>query len=194
MGDCNDANLIVSPSPSPSPGGSSICGLIDFSDSVLTWSVNEVAIAMAYGMLSSFGERHRLLAMGALLFGYLNTARRRRRSAVADSELQAMPVLVAVRLAISFMVGRYSLKISSASEEEKEYLKVHSQPSKEALHFLWELLNTSSTNSLSESDQNVSKLEAYFIEINKLALSNNSIEDEEVQSIIQSAISTIFGG
>jgi Ser/Thr protein kinase RdoA (MazF antagonist) len=55
MADCNDANVIVTDA-ADAEAVVRVEGLIDFSDAVYTWSVNEVAIAMAYALLTSYGK------------------------------------------------------------------------------------------------------------------------------------------
>lgn len=128
MADCNDANIIVSAADS-----NTICGIIDFSDAIYTWSVNEVAIAMAYCMLSPFGMQHPLLSMGSLLYGYLLA--RGADNPLSDAEIQSILPLMCVRLSISIMVGSYSIQ----QEPENEYLNVHARPARSALRFLWSL-------------------------------------------------------
>lgn len=128
MADCNDANIIVSAADS-----NVICGLIDFSDAIYTWSVNEVAIAMAYCLLSPFGMQHPLLSMGSLLYGYVLA--RGADSPLSDAEVQSILPLMCARLSISIMVGSYSIQ----QEPENEYLNVHARPARSALRFLWGL-------------------------------------------------------
>ena len=128
MADCNDANIIVS-----AADPNFICGLIDFSDAIYTWSVNEVAIAMAYGLLSPFGMQHPLLSMGSLLFGYLLA--RGVDSVLSDAEIHSILPLMCTRLSISILVGSYSIQ----QEPENEYLNVHARPARSALRFLWSL-------------------------------------------------------
>ena len=53
MGDFNDANVILATGSDVLPCDK-VVGIIDFGDMVYTWRVNEIAIAMAYAMLSSW--------------------------------------------------------------------------------------------------------------------------------------------
>lgn len=62
LGDCNDANVIVNPDTHH------VVGLIDFGDSVYTWSIADLAIALAYSSLS-FPENP-LPGMCALISSY----------------------------------------------------------------------------------------------------------------------------
>ena len=51
MSDFNDANIIVD-----SGDVETVVGVIDFGDSVASWRVNDVAVAMAYATVSAFGK------------------------------------------------------------------------------------------------------------------------------------------
>ena len=133
MADCNDANIIVSPVDEADPSTITVTGLIDFSDAVYTWSVNELAIALAYNLLSPFAIEQPLLSTGSLLLGYL--AARGEAHSLSDDELRCLLPLVAVRLSISILVGSYS----AWKEPENAYLNVHARPARNALKFIWEL-------------------------------------------------------
>ncbi|CAN0491232.1 unnamed protein product, partial [Hapterophycus canaliculatus] len=50
QGDFNDANIILTPDLQD------IEGVIDFGDTAHTWVMNDVAIAMAYAMLSPLAK------------------------------------------------------------------------------------------------------------------------------------------
>lgn len=132
MADCNDANVIVRPAP-PS-GADLVTGLIDFSDAVFTWSVNEVAIAMAYCVLNPSGLVDPLLSMGSLLLGYL-VARGSESGGLTQREERSLLPLMCVRLSISIMVGSYSIR----EEPQNEYLNIHARPARQALRTLWQL-------------------------------------------------------
>jgi hypothetical protein len=125
MGDANDANIIVD---------AEIAGLIDFSDAVYTWSVNELAICMAYMLLTPLGQKQPLVAVKSVLSGYLQ------KSTISPLELEVLPILIAVRLSISIMVGAYSI----AREPENEYLRLHAMPARTMLNcwcrFPWKQL------------------------------------------------------
>lgn len=137
MGDCNDANVIVWERDGAAGEAERVVGLIDFSDAVHTWRVNEVAIAMAYALITSFGQQsqNRHTAMAAVLAGYTRRCASSGAAAqlrVTAMELRCLPVLVAVRLCISVLVGAYAI----SREPENEYLKLHAVPGREAIRFL----------------------------------------------------------
>ena len=126
MADCNDANVIVTAVTDAKAIGQRITGLIDFSDAVDTWSCNEIAITMAYGLLSSYGRQHRYKALAGILVGYSRIRR------LDDLELKCLPVLIVIRLSMSVMIGAYSL----SKDPDNEYLKLHSVPAREAIQFM----------------------------------------------------------
>lgn len=129
MADCNDANIIIT------PNGEEVVGLIDFSDAIYTWSVNELAIAMAYGLISAQSIQGSTPASNistwaiaeAIFLGYI-----KHRKLTAE-ELTVLPILMAVRISISVMVGAYSI----AKQPDNEYLKVHAVPGRKALVAWW---------------------------------------------------------
>ena len=148
MGDCNDANVIISTDKT------AVVGIIDFGDAVYTWSINEVAIAIAYALLTDFAEADPLKCISSIYGGYvyavdncrrkltqcivpedgslkpsLNEAKEREIDRV---ELDHLHTLICVRLCLSIMIGAYSISM----EPSNEYLKLHSHPAKEALRRL----------------------------------------------------------
>ena len=118
MGDCNDANVIVTEDEPRE-----VAGLIDFSDAVSTWRVNEIAIAMAYALLTSMGKTHPHLALGALLAGFVSV------QPLTKTELAVLPILIQVRLSISVMIGACAI----SKEPDNEYLKLHAVPGRDAI-------------------------------------------------------------
>ena len=60
----DDEDLILS------EDGRTVGGVIDFGDTVYSSRVNDVAIAMAYAMVSSYGQRAPVTAAAAFLRGY----------------------------------------------------------------------------------------------------------------------------
>lgn len=122
MADCNDANVIVS----SERGDCDVTGLIDFSDAVRTWRVNELAIAMAYALLTSYGRAYPYRALGALFAGYVSL------QPLTEVELLCLPALIQTRLSISVMVGACAI----SKEPENAYLKLHSVPGRDAILFL----------------------------------------------------------
>lgn len=121
MGDCNDANVIVE------AGGNALAGIIDFGDAVHTWRVNEIAIALAYALLSPYGLQHPSATWACLLGGYCVV------NPLTGVELTHLRTLVAVRLSISISVGAFSI----SKDPSNEYLKLHAVPAKSALVDLW---------------------------------------------------------
>ncbi|KAM3573997.1 hypothetical protein VYU27_004048 [Nannochloropsis oceanica] len=123
MGDWNDANIIVDPLRP-----SLVLGAIDFGDSLWSWRINDVAIAMAYAAVSSFGKTHPVHAAALLLHGFVATA-----SSIPPWEAGHLLTLACGRLAISVTLGAYSF----AQNPENEYLLIHAQPAWSALRTLW---------------------------------------------------------
>lgn len=121
MADCNDANVIVTEAEPYN-----VTGLIDFSDAVNTWRVNEIAIAMAYSLLTSYGNTQRYHALGGLLAGYVSM------QPLTRAEIAVLPILIQVRLSISVMVGACAI----SKEPENEYLKLHAVPGRDAIQFM----------------------------------------------------------
>eukprot|EP01039_Chlorochromonas_danica_P010597 gene10598-11743_t len=119
MGDCNDANVIIT----PEGPNFKVVGLIDFSDAVYTWTINEVAITIAYMLLTSYAQRSPWHAVAAVLRGYLKQAD------ISSVEITCLPILIASRLCLSIMVGAYSI----SKEPDSEYLKIHALPARRAL-------------------------------------------------------------
>lgn len=119
MGDCNDANVIVLPTAS----GHRVAGLIDFSDAVHTWSVNELAVCMAYMLLTSFALQQPMQAVAAVLQGF--TAHR----LLQKEEIRCLAILISARLSMSIVVGAFSIH----KEPDNEYLKLHALPARRLL-------------------------------------------------------------
>lgn len=148
MADCNDANIIVSEENSVEIPRT-VVGLIDFSDAVYTWSVNEIAIAMAYALLGSFGKESPYIAMASLLAGYVKVA------PLSEIELEWLPLLIKVRLCISIMCGACAI----SKDPSNEYLKLHAVPARNALVLL--------------SSTNLKSLVGLFNEVQIKALEGN---------------------
>jgi hypothetical protein len=117
MGDANDANIIVSEDKT------SISGLIDFGDAVYSWSVLELANAMAYGLTTAVGLSQPALSLANIFAGYCSV------KLVSSLELRHLQTLIAVRLSTSVTMGIYSL----SKDPKNEYLKLHAVPGRRAL-------------------------------------------------------------
>jgi len=127
MADCNDANVLIT------SAGEKVIGLIDFSDAIYTWSVNELAIAMAYGLVSAQSIQAlcpTITAFDIVKAIFVGYVKHRKLSA---EELEILPTLMAVRLSISVMVGAYSI----AQQPENAYLRLHAVPGRQALVSWW---------------------------------------------------------
>lgn len=144
MGDCNDANVITNVERT------SVTGIIDFGDAVYTWSVNEIAIAMAYALLTTYGQTEPLKCIACIFGGYKYATDEYHSSINCDdvdkscektlSELDqelsieygCLHTLICMRLCLSIMIGSFSI----SKDPTNEYLKLHSQPSKQVLRML----------------------------------------------------------
>ncbi len=124
MGDWNDANVIVDPT-----NAEEVVGAIDFGDSLHTWKINDLAIAMAYAAVSSLGKVKPVQAAACLLRGYAQEVPLRS----LEHETTHLLTLACGRLAISVTLGAYSY----AKDPSNEYLLIHAQPAWNALHTLW---------------------------------------------------------
>jgi len=148
MSDYNDANIVMT------EDGTEVAGVIDLGDVVNSWRVNDVAIAMAYAMITSFGKgsggRNGLAAAALLLSGFS------KEYELNAEETALLKHLVACRLALSVTFGNYSYK----QQPWNEYLLLHAEPAWAALRMLWrsdaarvrELFEAATSGSLSVSD------------------------------------------
>lgn len=119
LGDCNDANIIVS----EQGGKTRVTGLIDFGDSCYSWTVNDIAIAIAYGIITTHGLEHPILTFAAIVSGYCLQRK------LLPVEVKHLLTLVSVRLAASTSMGAYSI----SQDPNNEYLKLHAQPARDGL-------------------------------------------------------------
>ncbi|CAB9520365.1 Inosine triphosphate pyrophosphatase [Seminavis robusta] len=120
-GDFNDANILLNDK-------FKVSGVIDFGDSVESWTVLDVAVAMAYAMLSPYGKPGRAIsAAAAVLRGFHAVY------PLTDVERQHLGLLIACRLACSVTLGAYSYQ----QNPENKYLLMHAEPGWKTLEFLW---------------------------------------------------------
>jgi len=144
MGDCNDANIIVDKTGcvaarraawctlggaargmvysrlpfSPPSLPSAPSGIIDFGDASRSWLVNEIAIAMAYAMITKWSaSRGYLIGAFVCLRGYHKTF------PLTAAEVPLLRTLVATRLAQSTTLGAYSLSKDPANEYVERTLR-----------------------------------------------------------------------
>ncbi|GMH91554.1 hypothetical protein TL16_g12090 [Triparma laevis f. inornata] len=119
--DFNDANIILD-------GSDKLAGVIDFGDSVYSWRVLDLSVAMAYAMLSSYGKTcHSLAAASSFLRGFNS------KYPLDAVEKKHLRVLVACRLACSATLGAYSY----SQDPSNKYLLLHAEPCWNALEMLW---------------------------------------------------------
>ena len=155
MGDCNDANVITNIEKT------AVTGIIDFGDAVYTWTVNELAIAMAYALLTAYGQMEPLKCIACIFGGYIHATSERHsidncsKNEINEAQFEdrraveydCLHTLICMRLCLSIMIGSFSI----SKDPSNEYLKLHSIPSKQALKMLLKgsgtLLSVDSTES-----------------------------------------------
>ena len=109
--DANDWNVLVG----ERDGQRRVTGLIDFGDLIHSWTVGELAIAMAYAM---FDKADPLVAGAAMVRGY-STER-----PLVDAEIDVLFDLVLTRLAVSLVSSASNKKL----DPENDYLTVNERP------------------------------------------------------------------
>ncbi|KAL7542805.1 hypothetical protein ACHAWF_015072 [Thalassiosira exigua] len=120
-GDFNDANIIVD-------DAMQVSGCIDFGDTVYSWRVLDVSVAMAYGLISSYGKGNRSISAAcAILRGFHHIY------PLTPDERKHLRLLLACRLVTSVTFGNYTYK----QNPENEYILFHAKPAWEALYFIW---------------------------------------------------------
>mmetsp|Transcript_27678 Transcript_27678/g.60951 ORF Transcript_27678/g.60951 Transcript_27678/m.60951 type:complete len:442 (-) Transcript_27678:55-1380(-) len=119
--DFNDANFLLG-------GDFCVSGVIDFGDSVESWKILDLSVAMAYAMLNAFGKHHRSLAAAAAVLRGYNSVR-----PITPEERRHLPLLIACRLSCSATLGAYSY----AQNPGNEYLLLHATPAWNALDLIW---------------------------------------------------------
>jgi Ser/Thr protein kinase RdoA (MazF antagonist) len=100
-GDANDYNVLVDPE------SMTVSGLIDFGDMVYSYTVGDLAIALAYVVLGE-GDPHDVIAGYRSEFGLL------------DEEREALWPLVRLRLAMSVCIAAHQIR----QQPENEYLAI----------------------------------------------------------------------
>ncbi|MEX1246409.1 MAG: aminotransferase class III-fold pyridoxal phosphate-dependent enzyme [Thermoanaerobaculia bacterium] len=115
--DANDYNLLVG---DPAPGPRALAGLLDFGDMVETWTVAELAVAIAYAI---FRKPDPVAAACALAAGYHETR------PLSEAELAALWTLAAIRLCTSVCLSAHR----RVAEPENAYLLVSEAPAWDAL-------------------------------------------------------------
>ena len=117
--DANDYNILVGP-PAERPEDRPVTGLLDFGDMVETWTVCELAVAVAYGI---FGQPEALVAAERVVAGYHS------QRPLSEAELDAVWILAAMRLCTSVCLSAHR----RTAEPENPYLLVSEAPAWDAL-------------------------------------------------------------
>ena len=107
-GDANDYNLLVDPQ------SMTVTGLIDFGDMVYSYTVGDLAIAIAYVILDKTDPH---AAAEQIVRGY------RSEFALLDEELEALWPLVRLRLAMSVCLAAHQLR----QQPDNKYLRISQQ-------------------------------------------------------------------
>lgn len=102
-GDANDYNVLVE--------GNKVVGLIDFGDIVYSYTVGDLAIAVAYVVL---GKEDPFAAAAPVIEGYVS------EFSLTNDELDALWPLVKLRLCMSVAIAAYQ----QAQQPENDYLGV----------------------------------------------------------------------
>ncbi len=117
--DANDYNVLVGP-PAERPEDRPVTGLLDFGDMVETWTVCELAVAVAYGV---FGQPEALAAAERVVAGYHS------QRPLSEAELDAVWILAAMRLCTSVCLSAHR----RTADPDNPYLLVSEAPAWEAL-------------------------------------------------------------
>jgi len=107
--DLNEQNIIAlesGPDPEKNPGAVKLAA-IDFGDVVVSWRVNEVAIALAY---CSLNKKDPIRDMSIMLGGIQSVY------PLTPSEMRVLPCLIAARLVTSLVMGMYSYHMQIVGE------------------------------------------------------------------------------
>ena len=85
-------------------------------------TVNDIAIAIAYGLLSPYGLEHPVEVIAYTVFGYS------RYRTLTDVEMKSLYTLIAVRLCISIQCGAYAISQVHTSLHSHPYPLMHPLP------------------------------------------------------------------
>lgn len=113
-GDANDYNVLVDPQTM------TVAGLIDFGDMVYSYTVGDLAIAIAYVVVDETNPRK---AAAEVVNGYAS------EFALLDNEREALWKLVRLRLAMSVCLAAYQLR----QQPGNEYLRISQRGIEESL-------------------------------------------------------------
>jgi 4-aminobutyrate aminotransferase-like enzyme/Ser/Thr protein kinase RdoA (MazF antagonist) len=115
--DANDYNVIVG---GQSVAGRRVAGLIDFGDMIYSFTVADLAVAIAYAMLN---KPDPLAAAAEIVKGY------HAEYALNDEELAALFGLARLRLCMSVCIGAHQRR----QRPDDDYLRISHQPIRDAL-------------------------------------------------------------
>jgi len=113
-GDANDYNVLVDPERMM------VTGLLDFGDMVYSYTVGDLAIAIAYAVLDKPDPR---AVANEVVKGYIG------EFALLDEELEMLWPLVRLRLAMSVCIAAHQLR----EQPENEYLRISQRSIEETL-------------------------------------------------------------
>ncbi len=131
-GDINDSNIILTIEKG---GGENVKGIIDWCDACESWAINEIAVAMAYAMVTSWAKETGdvLGAAAIVLRGYAAENGMQLNIRFPSGELKHLRSLVAARLAQSVTLGIFNQVMGSSASD----VCIHSVPAWRALEILW---------------------------------------------------------
>jgi 4-aminobutyrate aminotransferase-like enzyme len=118
--DANDYNVLVN---APATRDRQVVGLVDFGDMVETWTVQELAVAVAYAIL---GKADPLTAAAAVVGGYHEAL------PLEEPELEVLAHLVPLRLCTSVCLSARR----RTEEPDNEYLTISEAPAWKSLQAL----------------------------------------------------------
>jgi 4-aminobutyrate aminotransferase-like enzyme/Ser/Thr protein kinase RdoA (MazF antagonist) len=118
--DANDYNLLAGGGDDPFTKNQTIVGLIDFGDMVHSYSVGDLAVAIAYAVL---GKPDPLAAAAQIVKGYHDVY------PLEENELSVLFGLATMRLCMSVCIGADQ----QARQPENEYLGISQAPIREVL-------------------------------------------------------------
>ena len=117
-GDANDYNVLVD------TGGTKVTGLLDFGDMVYSYTVADLAIAIAYVVLDKDDPR---AAAAEVVDGFVTVLD------LLDEERQALWPLIRLRLAMSVCMAAFQLR----EQPENDYLRISQGPIERTLSRLF---------------------------------------------------------
>lgn len=118
--DANDGNIVVADPEDGRLHANRIRGLVDFGDAVYTWTVCDLAIAIAYAILT---QRDPLSAARAIVKSYHEVR------PLSEREISALFGLVCMRLCTSVVIAAEQI----IAQPDNEYLLVSQEPIRRTL-------------------------------------------------------------